>query len=83
MEVPVFMPLPASYTTEATHNLIQTSQKNVLSYFVSILSVNNCMSVCVFILTVSRAAACVGAAPAADVAAAGVRTTLTPTNPNQ
>lgn len=35
------------------------------------------------VLTVSRAAARVRAAPAADVAAAGMRTTLTPTNPNQ
>lgn len=36
-----------------------------------------------FIPTMSGAAACVGAAPTADVAAAGVRTTLTPANPEK
>lgn len=44
---------------------------------------NSNVYVLVFVLTVSGAAARVGAAPAADVAAAGVRAALTPTNSNQ
>lgn len=60
---------------KAKYNLVQTC--------VSSPSTNLCISECVFILTVSGAAARVGAAPAADVAAAGVRATLTPTNSNQ
>ncbi len=86
VEVPVFIPLPASYTAETTHNPTHTS---TLSNRVSVPSANFCISVCVcvcvgvFTLTVPGAAACVRAAPAADVTAAGVRTTLTPTNADQ
>lgn len=64
--------LPRTLKKKAKH-LIQTC--------CSIVITKLCISV--FILTVSGAAACVGTAPAADVAAARVGTTLTPTNPNQ
>lgn len=56
---------------------------NLIQKCVSSPTTNLCISECMFILTMPGAAARVGAAPAADVAAAGVRTTLTPTNSNQ
>lgn len=71
----LFLPHTLKEKKKAKYNLVQTC--------VSSPSTNLCISECVFILTVSGAAARVGAAPAADVAAAGVRATLTPTNSNQ